>query len=97
MNRSNEIIACIDDALNLLSKPLTAQDIESGWTEGVRQNWYRGLTSLKDEIMNDPQGDFTRNNTARALGMDGIDRGLLADRIGHIGTLLMKSGLNDSE
>jgi hypothetical protein len=89
MKNPAKVITMIEETIELLSHPLSEADKAAGWTEGIRQNWHRGLKSLEDDIRQNPQGDFARNNLARNLGMDAIDHGPLAERIAHIGSLLM--------
>jgi hypothetical protein len=84
------IVAQIDEVLRLLSEPLAPNDLREGWTENIRQNWYKGLSLLKDNIQTHSFIDYGLHNTARALGMDGIDKGVLAERIARIGNLVMK-------
>jgi hypothetical protein len=55
----------------------------------MQQRWKQGLAILKTDLQGPLPVSYRHFNTARALGMAGIEAGALAEQISHIGNLTM--------
>ena len=71
----------LDELLRDLAQPLAEQDLEGGWTDEKRDRWRRDLEGLKNDLESGGTPNGAQHHLGRALDMDEIFAGPLADRI----------------
>jgi hypothetical protein len=80
----------VDAIIETLSRPLTPEDVRTGWNDALRQRWHDWFVQIKNKL--DGNIPFKRSevNVAYGLGFAGVESGGLTNCAERIGTMLME-------
>jgi hypothetical protein len=63
----------IENIINVLSSPLSEEDIETGWDQGLRKKWKDWYENLHENLIKiEPM--IPSMSAARAMDFDGVGR-----------------------
>ena len=76
--------------IEALARPLTAEDVRSGWNDNLRQRWHDWFVQIKAKL--DADIPLKRNsvNAAYGIGYAGIQEGPLFGHAARVGSMLME-------
>ena len=82
-DRDQELLTLLSNIISMLSEPLSLEERERSWTEGLKRGWLASMQKIHGKI---EKGLFKENfekeiNFTRDLGWEGVVKGELADLI----------------
>jgi hypothetical protein len=86
----NKVKGEVNVMVEILSRPLTSEDIRMGWNEALRQRWHDWFVQIKNKLEANAPFKRTDVNVAYGLGFSGVEQGTLATGASRVGTMLME-------
>jgi hypothetical protein len=80
----------VDAIIEILSRPLTPEDIRMGWNDTLRQRWHDWFVRIKTKLNANVPFKRTSVNVTYGIAYAGIQEGALFDRAARVGAMLME-------